>query len=87
MDPSKEEKLIIEYPCSWDYKIIGEDPTLLKDAVNRICAPTTPQIAYSHTSSGGKYHSFNVSLIVESEEKRLAIFEALKQAPVIKMVL
>ena len=87
MVSGKEAQLKIEYPCSWDYKVIGEDPTLIKDAVNRICAPTTPVLTYSHTSSGGKYHSFNATLIVENQETRLAIFEALKQDPAIKMVL
>lgn len=87
MPSGKEEQLIIEYPCSWDYKVIGEDPTLVKDAVHRACAPQTPKITYSHTSSGGKYHSFSASVVVEDEEQRLAIFEALKQASAIKMVL
>lgn len=87
MTPGKEEQLIIEYPCSWDYKVIGEDPTLIKDAVTRICAPVTPTLTYSNSSSGGKYHSFKATLIVDSEERRLAIFQALKHDPAIKMVL
>ena len=82
-----QDKLELEYPCAWQYKVIGEEPTLVKDAINRACAPESPEITFSHSSSGGKYHSFNASLTVQDEENRLKIFDTLKNDPAIKMVL
>lgn len=81
------ERLELEYPCSWMYKVIGEDCTLLKDEITRACAPIEVTITHSHVSSKGKYHSLNAELTVPSEEVRLSIFEKLKAAPTVKFVL
>lgn len=77
----------IEYPCTWIYKVIGEDCTLLKDAIISTCAPLKVSITHSQMSSKGKYHSLNAELIVSSEEVRLGIYETLKSAPAVKIVL
>ncbi|WP_457576497.1 HP0495 family protein [Desulfomarina sp.] len=77
----------IEYPCSWVYKVIGQDCSLLKDAIIDACGSLSVTISHSHSSSGGKYHSLNAELTVHSEETRLAIYESLKASPVVKLVL
>jgi len=81
------ERPEIEYPCTWVYKVIGEDCTLLKDVITESCAPIGVSITHSHMSSKGKYHSLNAELIVPSEEIRLGIYETLKSAPAVKIVL
>jgi len=81
------EKPEIEYPCNWIYKVIGEDTQLLKELIVTACAPANVKITHSHSSSGGKYHSLNAALIVESEEMRLQIYELLKSHPSVKIVL
>lgn len=81
-----QRKPKIDYPCIWEYKVIGENPTLIKDAILKACNSSTPQITYSHTSSSGKYHSFNATLVVQDEQNRLLIFDNLKLNPAIKMV-
>ncbi|CAG37613.1 HP0495 family protein [Desulfotalea psychrophila] len=86
-DELKKKHPEIEYPCRWQYKVIGEDATLVKDAIVSICTDTSLEVTYSHTSSGGKYHSFNASIKVESEAMRLSTFESLKAHPSLKMVL
>ena len=82
-----QRKPIIDYPCMWEYTVIGENPTLIKDAILSACDNKIPQITYSHTSSSGKYHSFNATLLVQDEQNRLLIFDNLKLNPAIRMVL
>jgi putative lipoic acid-binding regulatory protein len=81
------ERPEIEYPCTWIYKVIGEDCSLLKDIIISACSPLPVKISHSHTSSKGKYHSLNAELEVPTEEVRLRIYELLKCSPVVKIVL
>ncbi len=81
------ERPKIDYPCSWVYKVIGEDCSLLKEAITGTCAPEKVTITHSHASSKGKYHSLNAELTVANEEARLQIYENLKASPAVKMVL
>jgi hypothetical protein len=81
------ERPEIEYPCTWVYKVIGVDCSLLKDIIVSACSPLPVKISHSHTSSKGKYHSLNAELEVPNEEVRLRIYELLKSSPVIKIVL
>lgn len=86
-ESNQPEKPEIEYPCDWVYKVIGEDPTVLKEIIITACAPTQVLINHSHTSSKGKYHSLNASLMVEDEKQRLQIYDLLKNHPAVKVVL
>ena len=85
--PATPDKPEIDYPCQWVYKVIGEDTRTLKELILTACAPATVDITHSHSSSKGKYHSLNVSLVVENEEMRLQIYELLKNHPAVKIVL
>lgn len=84
---SKQEHADLEYPCTWIYKVIGEDCTLIKDVITKSCSPLPVSITHSHSSSKGKYHSLNAELVVPSEEVRLQIYERLKTDPAVKIVL
>jgi putative lipoic acid-binding regulatory protein len=86
-NPSHPEKPEIEYPCQWVYKIIGEDTKILKELIITACAPAEVDIAHSHSSSKGKYHSLNATLEVENETQRLQIYDLLKTHPAVKVVL
>ena len=81
------ERPEIEYPCTWVYKVIGEDCSLLKDSIVTACSPRPVKISHSNTSSNGKYHSLNAELEVPTEEVRLKIYENLKRSPAIKIIL
>jgi putative lipoic acid-binding regulatory protein len=81
------ERPDIEYPCTWVYKVIGEDCSLLKDVIVAACSPLPVKISHSHESSKGKYHSLNAELEVDSEEVRLKIYEILKCSPAVKIIL
>jgi putative lipoic acid-binding regulatory protein len=84
---SCDKKPEIHYPCIWQYKVIGQDQHLIQEAIKEICSPVPVAVTYSHSSSSGKYHSFNAEIEVQDEEARLSIYNALHNHSAIKVVL
>ncbi len=81
------ERPEIDYPCTWTYKVIGENHDLLRDVIVAACSPHAVMISRSHRSSKGKYHSVNAELVVPDETARLRIYEILKNHSAVKIVL
>jgi putative lipoic acid-binding regulatory protein len=81
------DKPIVKYPCDWSYRVIGEDESAVKIAISEVMGNTKHTLESSNKSSGGKYLSLNLSCKVKSEGERVNIFNMLKAASVIKMVL
>lgn len=77
----------IEYPCTWQYTVIGMDHGEIETAIEEVCAPIPVSIAYSHSSSNDKYHSYKTEVEVQDEEARKSIYDALHNHPAIKMVI
>lgn len=84
MNQNKPEIL---YPCEWHYRIIGAVEETLRKVVESVTLGKKYTLVSSNQSSGGKYLSLQLSVIVNNEEERIAIFNALKASPDIKMVL
>lgn len=82
-----QERLQIEYPCKWLYKVIGTDPDQVRQAVLEAVDAEGVTIDHSHTSSGGRYVSFNVEVLVHSDEQRIEIYEALRAHAAVTRVL
>jgi len=80
-------KLELEYPCSWKYKIVGEERRKLEEAIRSVILERVHTLEHSNSSRTGKYISLNLDLIVQNEDERTFIFEALKAHQDIKMVL
>jgi putative lipoic acid-binding regulatory protein len=78
---------IIDYPCVWPYKIIGQDEQLLKIAVANSIGDKKHQMSFTNISAGGKYRTLNLEVTVQSEEERLSIFQKLKNDRSVKFVL
>ena len=87
MTHNKEQKLHLEYPCKWIYKIIGADEDQMRCAVKEILRDRNYSISHSRSSETAKYQCLNVELLVESEIQRKAFYEALKALPSIKIIL
>lgn len=87
MSENKEQKLHLEYPCLWIYKVIGMDQDAMKSAITEIIQDRPCRISLSRQSETAKYISLNVELTVESESHRTALYEALKEHRSIKLVL
>ncbi|MDH5298542.1 MAG: DUF493 domain-containing protein [Desulfobulbaceae bacterium] len=86
MNDSKEQAAI-DYPCAWNYKVIGIDGERLREAIATVMGSRNFLLTPSHASSGGKYLSMGLETVVEDEVTRNAIYGALKQHPDVKMVL
>ncbi len=83
----KTQKLELEYPCSWKYKIVGEERKKLEEAIHSVILERAHSLKHSNTSKTGKYVSLNLDLIVQNEDERTFLYEALKAHQDIKMVL
>ncbi|MDA3966461.1 MULTISPECIES: HP0495 family protein [Helicobacter] len=80
------EKPQIQYPCTWNYRIIGESKERLVEIAFDIIDTNfnhTPQMQ----SKNGKYHSINIEVVVQNEEHRNDIFKKLQKHEEIKFVL
>jgi len=82
-----DQKLVLEYPCSWCYKVVGEEREKLENAIREVIREREHKITHSNTSSGGKYISLNLDLLVHNDDDRTFIYEALKAHQHVKMVL
>ena len=87
MPDDKKKKFQLEYPCPWDYKIIGPNEDEMRSAVAEIIRDHDYKVSPSHSSEKNKYHCLNVELSVENESQRTAFYEALKAHRAVKMVL
>ena len=86
MDLSKK-KVKIDYPIKWNYKVIGYDIDLLKQAIYSIVKDYDHNINHSNSSKENNYHSMNVDVEVPDEKTRLVIYSELKEHTDIKLVL
>ncbi len=80
-------KPAIEYPVAWQYKIIGDSREAIAEAVSASVKEIPFLLTVSKTSSGGKYISMNLELVVETEQQRLGLYDQLARHPKIKVVL
>lgn len=83
----RDEKLQLDYPCSWSYKLIASEVKALKQAIRDVIDEREHKLTHSKSSKGGKYVSMNLDMLVHNEDDRNFIYEALKAHQNIKMVL
>ena len=84
---AQNQKPVILYPTSWEYKVIGADKALLELAIESIFTQRDYSISPSRQSSRGTFTSLTIRLRVESEEDRISLYNKLCQHSSIKMVL
>jgi uncharacterized protein len=81
--PSPSGPPQLEYPLAYGFTIIGLAGDDFPEHARRIVARHVPEVpAESVTvraSAGGKYHSVSVSVRLESEEQRRAVYQALHE--------
>lgn len=81
------EKGVIVYPCQWSYRVIGQHRERVRLAVEAVLCGREFLLYYAKSSSGGKYHSWHIDLVVGDEEERNHLFRQLKSHPAVMMVL
>jgi uncharacterized protein len=82
-----KKKLVLEYPCSWSYKLIGHEKEAIQKAIHDVILQREHSLDHSNKSKTGKYVSMNLDLVIQNEDERNFIYEALKAHQHIKMVL
>ena len=83
----RTEKLELQYPCDWAYKLIASEKKALEQAIHDVIEAREHKLTHSNNSKSGKYISMNLTLLVHNEDDRNFIYEALKAHSNIKMVL
>ncbi len=92
-DPTDQP--LIDYPCPWTFKVIGPVEDDLRRAVKvmlTVCLDRDSgerdfELGVSRASRGGKYVSMSLTVSVNSEAERNALYAGLKDCPEIVMVL
>ncbi len=81
------DKPDIEYPCEWDYKIIGENVDELLILIEEVTIGLVYRVTPSNISSKGKYYSLNLTVEVPNELIRNLIYEKLQSSVHVRFVL
>ena len=74
------KKAKIDYPTHWEYKIIFDADVNVEEKVKEIVKDREFKLVFSKFSKDKKYASYDLAVLVLSEEERLEIFSALKHA-------
>lgn len=81
------KELKLDYPCNWQYKVIVDAGTNVKQVVKDILDERDFSMKASKNSKKGKYESYSMNVLVHSDDDRKTIFETLKKDTQIKFVL
>ncbi|MGK0173447.1 MAG: putative lipoic acid-binding regulatory protein [Gammaproteobacteria bacterium] len=76
----------IDYPTRWDYRIVGTSEDDIRAHVRALLADVEHELVLGRYSSGGRYVSLNLSLVVRDEAERLAIFDHLARHETVRFV-
>lgn len=77
----------INYPCEWDYRVIGNDIEKMLSAIDFAANGLNYEVKPSNVSKNSKYFSINLKLTVSSEEERDSIFQNLDSHENVIMVI
>ncbi len=86
IDLSKE-KLELNYPCNWEYKLIVLEHINIKSTVKDVILDREHKVNESKVSTKGKYKSYTLEMLVHNEDDRKEIYKMLGDHSNIKMVL
>ena len=86
IDISKE-KLVLNYPCKWEYKLVVLEHIDVKITVKEVVLQREHSVKVSKVSSKGKYKSYTLELLVHNDDDRTEIYKMLGDHSNIKMVL
>ena len=83
----RNEKLELDYPCTWTYKVIGAGQEVLRLAIDEIVHDREFSLTLSNESRTGKYCCLNLQMTVDSDTSRRQIYDALRSHPLIRLIL
>jgi putative lipoic acid-binding regulatory protein len=77
----------IEFPCRWNYRIIGTSEDAIRALIAELVGEAEHEVAYGQASSGGTYVSLLLTVQVEDDAHRLAVYAGLTGATCVRVVL
>ena len=87
LDDKTPEKPQIDYPTRWGFKLIGRDKEQLLACIKEVMGEKEHLCSSGNASKTGKFHSYNTSCTVESEEERNKIFKCFEKHKHVDMVI
>ncbi len=87
VDSNTQEKPKIEYPTNWGFKIIGRDKEDLKACIKEVMGDKEHLCSVGNSSKTGKFHTYNASCIVESQEERDRLFKCFQDHNDVEIVI
>jgi len=77
----------IEYPCRWEYRIIGASEDGLRAAAVAVAGELDYSLHAANVSSRGRYLSLRLEVLVHNDRMRVSLFEQLRAREEVMMVL
>lgn len=77
----------IHYPCCWQFRLIGEERGAIIQAVQAVIDLSACTLSDGNISSGGRYLSVNVEMMINDEAERLRLYQQFAAHPAIRVVL
>jgi len=87
LDDKTQGKQQIEYPTNWGFKLIGRDKDALLVCIKEALGEKEHLCSLGNASKTGKFHSYNASCNVETEEERNRIFKYFEDHKDVDMVI
>jgi putative lipoic acid-binding regulatory protein len=87
LDDKTQERPVINYPTNWGFKLIGRDKDALLACIKEAMGEKEHLCSLGNRSKNGKFHSYNASCNVESEEERNKIFKYFEDHDDVDMVI
>jgi len=87
LEDSTPKRPNIEYPTNWGFKLIGKDKDKLLACIKEAMGDKEHLCSLGNTSRTGKFHSYNASCSVETEDERNRIFKYFSDHSDVDMVI
>jgi putative lipoic acid-binding regulatory protein len=87
LDDKTPERPKIEYPTNWGFKLIGRDKEKLLACIKEAMGEKKHLCSLGNASRTGKFHSYNASCTVDTEEERNKIFKYFEEHDDVDMVI
>jgi len=86
MDQQDKTGPEISYPTRWDYRIVGINEDDIRAHVLELLGDVEYELVFGRRSSGGRYVSLHLRLVVRDEAQRLAIYADLAKHDGVRFV-
>jgi len=87
LDKNTQERPTIEYPTNWGFKLIGRDKEKILACIKEAMGEKEHLCSLGNASRTGKFHSYNASCTVDTEEERNRIFKYFEEHDDVDMVI